>query len=205
MATVSEGRQAGRQALVCDALPGVLCCPEGCGLAGGPTDLTNNSYDKPVTRLSEALTDDTSNRLSPWASDITRLLVDVVMGMFSSCCTLICIQIISLIAQSLRHDTIYWHSNEHGRSSTKRMQNTRAAYQHVAFFKLVGKMWWWCVGFFASWWKEDKCQFKDTKNVMWCNQVKLMAYWHDEIKFINSIMVWVAPHYILQLNLSFIQ
>lgn len=130
----SERRQAGRQALVCDSLPSVFCCSEGCGLAGGPTDLTNNSYDKPVTRLSEALTDDTRSRLSPWACDITRLLVEVVMGMFSSCCTLICIQMIALIAQSVRHDTIYWHSNEHERSSTKRMQNTRAAYQHVTFF-----------------------------------------------------------------------
>ncbi len=201
MATVSEGRQA----LVCDALPGVLCCPEGCGLAGGPTDLTNNSYDKPVTRLSEALTDDTSSRLSPWASDITRLLVEAVMGMFSSGCTLVCIQMIALIAQSVRHDTIYSHSNEHGRSSTKQMQNTRAAYQHVAFLKLVANMGCWCAGFFASWWKEDKCQFKDLKMSCGVIKRKVMAYWHDDIKFINIIMFWVTPHDILQLNLSFIQ
>lgn len=63
-----------------------------------------------------------------------RLLVEVVMGMFGNCRTLVCIQMIALIAQSVRQDMIYSHSNAHGRSSTKRIQNTRAGYKHALCF-----------------------------------------------------------------------
>lgn len=78
-----------------------------------------------------------------------RLLVEVVMDMFSYCRTLVCIQMIALITQSVRQDMRYSNSNAHMRSSTKQIQNKRECAISPAcavFLKLVPSMGCWYAG-----------------------------------------------------------